>query len=75
MIGKGGGDMKLKEFKKSFVWKVADCVEYVDENGVEIEPRTEVQRRKMDNMEVISHGTMIDGGLTTLEVVLGKNKS
>lgn len=67
--------MKLKEFKESFVWKVADCVEYVDENGVEIEPTTEVQRRKMDNMEVISHGTMIDGSLATLEVVLGKNKS
>ena len=67
--------MKLKEFKKSFVWKVADCVEYVDENGVEIEPTTEVQRRKMDNMEVISHGTMIDGGIATLEVILGKNKS
>ena len=67
--------MKLKEFKKSFVWKVADCVEYVDENGVEIEPTTEVQRRKMDNMEVISHGTMIDGSISTLEVVLGKNKS
>lgn len=67
--------MKLKEFKKSFVWKVADCVEYVDENGVEIEPTTEVQRRKMDNMEVISHGTMIDGSIATLEVILGKNKS
>ena len=67
--------MKLKEFKKSFVWEVADCVEYVDENGVEIEPTTEVQRRKMDNMEVISHGTMIDGGIATLEVILGKNKS
>lgn len=67
--------MKLKEFKKSFVWKVADCVEYVDENGVEIEPTTEVQRRKMDNMEVISHGTMIDGGIATLEVILRKNKS
>ena len=67
--------MKLKEFKKSFVWKVADCVEYVDENGVEIEPTTEVQRRKMDNMEVISHGTMIDGAIATLEVILGKNKS
>lgn len=67
--------MKLKEFKKSFVWKVADCVEYIDENGVEIEPTTEVQRRKMDNMEVISHGTMIDGGLATLEVILGKNKN
>ena len=67
--------MKLKEFKKSFVWKVADCVEYVDENGVEIEPTTEVQRRKMDNMEVISHGTMIDGNIATLEVILRKNKS
>lgn len=67
--------MKLKEFKKSFVWKVADCVEYVDENGVEIEPTTEVQRRKMDNMEVISHGTMIDGNISTLEVILKKNKS
>lgn len=63
--------MKLKEFKKSFVWKVADCVEYVDENGVEIELTTEIQRRKMDNMEVISHGTMIDGNISTLEVVLG----
>ena len=67
--------MKLKEFKKSSVWKVADCVEYVDENGVEIEPTTTVQRRKMDNMEVISHGTMIKGNISTLEVILGKNKN
>lgn len=67
--------MKLKEFKKSFVWKVADCVEYVDEDGVEIEPTSEVQRRKMDNMEVISHGTMINGNISTLEVILGKNES
>lgn len=67
--------MKLKKFKNTMVWKVADCVEYVDENGVEIEPTTEVQRRKMDNMEVISHGTMIDGSIATLEVILGKNKS
>ena len=47
--------MKLKEFKKSSVWKAADCVEYVGEDGVEIEPTTEVKRRKMNNMEVISH--------------------
>ena len=67
--------MKLKDFKKSFVWKVANCVKYVDENGVEIEPTTTVQRRKMDNMEVISHETMIDGNISTLEVILGKNKS
>lgn len=67
--------MKLKEFKKSSVWKVANCVKYVDENGVEIEPTTEVQRRKMNNMEVISHGTMIDENIiSTLEVILGKNK-
>lgn len=67
--------MKLKEFKESSVWKAADCVEYVDENGVEIEPTTEVQRRRMNNMEVISHGTMVDGSIATLEVILGKNKS
>lgn len=67
--------MKLKEFKKSSVWKTADCVEYVDKNGVEIEPTTAVQRRRMDNMEVISHGTMIDGNITMLKVILGKNKS
>lgn len=67
--------MKLKEFKESSVWKVADCVEYVDENGVEIEPTTAVQRRRMNNMEVISHGTMVDGNISTLEVILGKNKN
>lgn len=66
--------MKLKEFKKSFVWKAADCVEYIDENGVEIEPTSEVQRRKMNNMEVISHGTMVDGHISTLEVVLKTKK-
>ena len=66
--------MKLKEFKKSSVWKAADCVEYVDKNGVEIEPTTAVQRRRMNNMEVISHGTMINGSIATLEVVLGKIK-
>jgi len=64
--------MKLKEFKNTMVWKAADCVEYVGEDGVEIEPTTEVKRRKMNNMEVISHGTMIDGNIATLEVVLGK---
>lgn len=62
--------MKLKEFKESSVWKAADCVEYVDENGVEIEPTTAVQRRRMNNMEVISHGTMVDGSIATLEVTL-----
>lgn len=67
--------MKLKEFKKSSVWKTADCVEYVDENGVEIEPTTEVQRRKMYNMEVISYRTMIDGNISILKVILGKNKT
>ena len=67
--------MKLKEFKKSFVWKVADCVEYVDENGVEIEPTTAVQRRRIDNMEVVSHETMVDGNISTLKVILGKNKT
>lgn len=66
--------MKLKEFKKSSVWKAADCVEYVDKNGVEIEPTTEVQRRRMNNMEVISHGTMVDESIATLKVVLGKVK-
>lgn len=54
------------------VWKAADCVEYVGEDGVEIEPTTEVKRRKMNNMEVIRHETMIDGAIATLEVVLGK---
>ena len=66
--------MKLKEFKSTMLWKAADCVEYVDENGVEIEPTTEVQRRKMDNMEVISHETAIDGSLATLEVVLRERR-
>lgn len=66
--------MKLKEFEKSLVWKAADCVEYIDENGVEIEPTSEVQRRKMNNMEVISHGTMVDGDISTLEVVLKTKK-
>ena len=68
--------MKLKEFKKTIDWQLADCVEYyVGEYGVEIEPTTAVQRRKMDNMEVIGHGTMIDGNISTLKVILGKNKT
>lgn len=67
--------MKLKEFRKSLIWKAADCVEYVDENGVEIEPTSEVKRRKMNNMEVLSHGTMINGSIATLEVVLKTDKS
>lgn len=63
--------MKLKEFKKSSVWKAADCVEYVDTNGIEIEPTTEVQRRKMNNMEVMEYCTGNNGSIKTLKVVLG----
>ena len=64
--------MKLKEFKNTMEWKAANCVEYVDEDGVEIEPTTEVKRRKMNNMEVIRHEMKIINGLSVLEVVLDK---
>ena len=64
--------MKLKEFKNTMVWKDADCVEYVDEDGVEVEPTTEVKRRKMNNMEVIKHEIKIINELSILKVVLNK---
>lgn len=63
--------MKLKEFMETEVFKLANIVVYYDINEDEIEPTTEVQRRKMLNMEVEGHGTMIErNGLVTLEVFL-----
>lgn len=63
--------MKLKEYRNSNVFKVADVVKYYDEDGNELElPSTEVQRRKFYNKEIVDHGTMIDTGIATLEVYL-----
>ena len=62
--------MRLKEIRDTEVFKLANIVVYYDRNGNEIVPTTEVQRRKLFNMEVDRHGTMIENGLVTLEVFL-----
>lgn len=61
--------MKLKDFKKTYVFKTAEQVVYFNRNDEEIEITSEEQRRKLYNAEVIDHGTMIDG-VITLEIYL-----
>lgn len=62
--------MKLKEFRETEVFKIANIVVYYDRDGNEIEPTTEVQRRKMFNMEVNEHKTMNKNELVVLEIFL-----
>ena len=64
--------MKLKDFKKTRVFALADSVVYYDKDVEEIDIRTETQRRKLGNKEVVSHETLVDGsaGLVLLEVYL-----
>ena len=62
--------MKLKEFRETEVFKIANIVVYYDRDGNEIEPTTEVQRRKMFNMEVNGHKTLNKNKLVVLEIFL-----
>lgn len=62
--------MKLKEFRETEVFKIANIVVYYDRDGNEIEPTTEVQRRKMFNMEVNGHKKLIKNELVVLEIFL-----
>lgn len=62
--------MKLKEFRETEVFKIANIVVYYDRDGNEIEPTTEVQRRKMFNMEVNGHETSNRNELVVLEIFL-----
>ena len=62
--------MRLKEFRETEVFKIANIVVYYDRDGNEIEPTTEVQRRKMFNMEVNGHETLIRNELVVLEIFL-----
>lgn len=62
--------MKLKEFRETEVFKIANIVVYYDRDGNEIEPTTEVQRRKMFNMEVNGHKTLNRNELVVLEIFL-----
>lgn len=62
--------MKLKEFRETEVFKIANIVVYYDRDGNEIEPTTEVQRRKMFNMEVNEHETLFRNKLVVLEIFL-----
>ena len=62
--------MKLKEFRETEVFKIANIVVYYDRDGNEIEPTTEVHRRKMFNMEVNGHKTLNKNELVVLEIFL-----
>ena len=65
--------MKLKEFKQTELWKMADCIEYIDkETGTEIEtPTTEVKRRQFYNREVVNYSDLLkNGNFTTMQIVL-----
>jgi hypothetical protein len=56
--------MKLKDFKKTYVFKTAESVKYFDRNDNEIQ-----YSRDLNDKEVIDHGTMIDYTVT-LEIYL-----
>lgn len=62
--------MKLKDFKKSAVYSIADCVVLYDKEGKEIEITSESRRRDIYNKEVVVHRTMVENGLAVLEVYL-----
>ncbi len=62
--------MKFKEFRETEAFKNADIVTYFNEDGEEIEPTSEVQRRKMLNMEVVKYEGTTENELVNLKVVL-----
>lgn len=68
--------MKLKDFKKTRVFAVVDMVVYYDREYNEIEIRTETQRRKLGNKEVINREIMGDSskGLVLLKIYLDCRK-
>lgn len=66
--------MKFKEFRKTEAFKNADIVTYFNEDGEEIEPTSEVQRRKMFNMEVVKYEGTTENELVNLKVVLRQKR-
>ena len=64
----------MKEFRETEIFKNADIVTYFNEDGEEIEPTSEVQRRKMFNMEVVKYEGTTENELVNLKVVLRQKR-
>ena len=64
--------MKLKEYKKTDEWKTIDCAIYLDVDGEEINPATEIKRSRMNNMEIVSVEKSTERCITTAIIVLKK---
>lgn len=62
--------MKLKDFKNTSYWKLADIIEYYDESGKEILFTTEVNRRKVLNKSVVALSKRKEGQLRILRIIL-----
>lgn len=56
--------MTYAEFKRLEVYKTADVIEIVDEDGIEID--NSIQEEELDGMDV--KGYFVKGGWLTLEV-------
>lgn len=63
--------MKLKEFKESIYFKLADIVEYYDQEGKEVTYTTEIGRRWLLNRPVIELSKRKEGNLRILRITLG----
>lgn len=63
--------MKLKEFKESIYFKLADIVEYYDQEGKEVTYTTEIGRRRLLNRPVIELSKRKEGSLRILRITLG----
>lgn len=62
--------MKLKEFKNTSYWKLANIVEYYDKSGKEISFTTEAMLRKALNKSVIEISKRKEGQLRILRITL-----
>jgi hypothetical protein len=62
--------MKLKEFMKTGHFDAADIVEYLDKSGNNVEPTTEVERRRFRNKSVIEYTTRREQHLQILTITL-----
>ena len=67
--------MKLKEFKESIYFKLADIVEYYDQSGNLATYTTEIGRRWLLNRPVIELSKRKEGNLRILRITLGMEVS
>ena len=62
--------MKIKDFKKTKLFKLANIVEYMDQDKKEINITTTTQLRKLQSKEIIDIKTRINNNLVIVTLYI-----